>query len=324
MNTVTAPTGRRAVRSTSKVLTVLAIATLAMAATPALAAADPPGSGTGTTDTVDQLAVSVQQVVELGPANAAERDVQQSVAIVDRATGELVAGYGGDEVYNTESILKLFTAAYYLVQADGQPDAELTAELSAMIANSDDNIQSALWQWDIVPTIADRYGLTSTSNGPSSSPTSWGSDRTTANDQALFLYRMSVDPMVGPTLMAAMAATGLRGADGFNQEFGFNALAGEHGSKQGWSDPDWTPANLHSVGWTGRYFAAILQNSPTANYATMRATSTQTAQMIAAASGEATSAPGIDDLGKSIARAVKMKKVLVTLGVTERAGSRDC
>ena len=71
--------------------------------------------------------------------------------------------------------------------------------------------------------------------------------------------------------------------DGFNQAFGFNALTGDHGSKQGWSDPGRSPVNLHSVGWTDRYFAAILQTSATATYATMRATSTRTAQLIAEA-----------------------------------------
>lgn len=310
------PSERRTVRSTARALTALALSMLAWGAAPAIAAAEA-GDPSGNADTEDATAISVQQVAELGPANAAAQDVQQSVAIVDRTTGELVASYGGDEVYNTESILKLFTAAYYLVQADGAPDADLAEELRELIVNSDDDIQSALWQQDIVPTIADRFGLTNTSNGPSSSPSSWGSDRTTANDQALFLYRMSLDPEVGPTLMAAMAATGQTGLDGFNQEFGFNALAGEHGSKQGWSDPDWSPANLHSVGWTGRYFAAILQNSPTAKYATMRATSTRTARLIAEASGEVSSAPGIDDLGRSIAEAVQMTNLLVTLGVTE-------
>jgi len=317
MTTGSAP--RHAVRRTLRVLAVAALSAAVCTGGPGVALADPPGASDSVTDTV-----AVQQVAELGPANAATQDIQQSLAIVDRSTGELVAGYGGDEIYNTESILKLFTAVYYLVQSDGAPDADLAAELRSMIVNSDDDIQSALWQWDIVPTIADRYGLTNTSNGPSSSPSSWGSDRTTANDQALFLYRMSLDPMVGPTLMSAMAATEQTGLDGFDQEFGFNALAGVHGSKQGWSDPDWSPANMHSVGWTGRYFAAILQNSATADYATMRATATYTAQLIAAAGGEVSSAPGIDNLGKSIARATKMKNLLITLKVVESTSDRVC
>ncbi len=94
--------------------------------------------------------------------------------------------------------------------------------------------------------------------------------------------------------MSWMTSTAPAGADGFNQAFGFNALTGDHGSKQGWSDPGWSPANLHSVGWTERYFAAVLQTSPTASYATMRATSTHTAQLIATVLE-----PQAGDLGKT-------------------------
>jgi hypothetical protein len=99
----------------------------------------------------------------------------------------------------------------------------------------------------------------------------------------MFLYRLSVDPVVGPFLMDAMAKVAPLGADGFDQHFGFNALAGTHGSKQGWTDRNTSQAiNIHSVGWTGRYFGAILQTSDTPQYDTMRADSTATAQLIAA------------------------------------------
>ena len=233
---------------------------------------------------------TAQQAADLGSANAATHDVQQSVAVVDRATGELVAGFDGDRVFETESILKMFTAAFYLLRADGAPDAELTAQLRTMIEVSDNGIQSSLWRSDIVPTIADRYGLTDTRNGPRAGAGNWGSDRTTANDQARFLHRMSQDPLVAPHLMAWMASAAPTGSDNFNQAFGFNALTGDHGSKQGWTDPGRSPVNLHSVGWTARYFAAILQNSDTATYATMRETSTHTATMIASV-GE----PGVTD-----------------------------
>jgi len=224
---------------------------------------------------------TAQQAADLGTANAAAQDVQQSIAVVDRVTGELVAVHDGDRVFNAESILKLFTAAFYLLEASGTPDPELTDQLRTMIEVSDNGIQSALWDLDIIPTIADRYGLPDTSNGPNPSDGTWGSDRITAADQARFLFLMSQDPLVGPHLMTWMASTQPTGADGFNQAFGFNVLDGEHGSKQGWSDPGWSPANLHSVGWTDRYFAAILQTSPTATYATLRAASTHTAQLIA-------------------------------------------
>lgn len=223
---------------------------------------------------------TAQQAADLGRVNAAALDVEQSIAVVDRVTGELVAVHEGDRVFNAESILKLFTAAFYLLEANGTPDVELAELLRTMIVLSDNGIQSSLWDVDIIPTIAYRYGLPNTTNGPNPSDGTWGSDLITATDQAYFLYRVSQDPLVGPLLMNWMASTAAAGADGFNQAFGFNALGGDHGSKQGWSDPGWSPANLHSVGWTDRYFAAILQTSPTATYATMRATATHTATLI--------------------------------------------
>jgi len=236
-------------------------------------------------------AATAQQAADLGSANAATHDVAQSTAVIDRATGELVGGFDGDRVFETESILKMFTAAFYLLRSDGAPDAELAAQLRTMIELSDNGIQSSLWRADVVPSIADRYGLTNTRKGPRASARNWGSDRTTANDQARFLYRMSQDPLVAPHLMSWMASAAPAGSDEFNQAFGFNALSGDHGSKQGWTDPGRSPVNLHSVGWTERYFAAILQNSGTATYATMRETSTHTAQLIAAAGQPAPSNP---------------------------------
>ena len=279
----------------------------------------------------DASAASLSRAAALAVADAATNDVQQSISVVDRLTGDVVASVGGDEIYNTESILKLFTAAFYLLESDGAPAPGLAADLRAMIEVSDNGVQSALWMEEIVPTIADRYGLTNTWNGPFSGPESWGSDQTTADDQALFLYRMSLDPIVAPQLMSWMAATQPTGADGFNQEFGFNALTGDHGSKQGWSDPDWSPANMHSVGWTERYFAAVLQNSPTATYATMRATSTRAARLIATSGGGSASAAAavpiaasIDDLGSYISRKAKLAKVLRTIGIVGGTSEHLC
>lgn len=225
--------------------------------------------------------VSVDEQVNTGAMRAAANDVEQAVAVVDRESGDLVAGHQGDTGFNSESITKLFTVAYYLVEVDGTPGAALAEDLRSLVQESNSTVQTDLWQPDIVPTIADRYQLTGT--GTAGSSNTWGSDQITANDAARFLYQASNDPLVGDRLLLWMAGTPPTGADGFNQAFGFNALTGVHGSKQGWSDPGWSPANLHSVGYTDRYFAAVLQVSPTATYATMRFTSTTTVNLIAAA-----------------------------------------
>jgi hypothetical protein len=228
-------------------------------------------------------APSVAEVLPTAVANAAAVDVEQAVAVIDRKTGQLVASHAGDTAFNAESIGKLLTAAYYLVETNGAPDAGLADDLESLITESNNHIQTLLWNPDIIPSMADRYQLNNTFNSPSVSSETWGSDQITANDQVSFLYAMSQEPTVGPQLMGWMSETARTGGDGFDQFFGFNTLTGDHGSKQGWSDPGWSPANLHSVGWTERYFAAILQTSPTATYATMRSTSTATATLIATA-----------------------------------------
>ena len=225
-----------------------------------------------------------QAAVDAAVAAAAADGVQQSVAVVERSTGALVAGSGGGEQYISESIVKLFTVAYYLVRAGGRPDDSMAQTLRTMIINSDDGIESALWNTDIVPTVAARYGLDHTSNGPKTGPHDWGWESITADDEAKFLYGMSNDPLVAPLLMDAMAKVAPTGSDGFDQDFGMNALTGDHGSKQGWTDVGSSDrVQIHSVGWTDEYFVAILQTSTNSSYETMRADSTATARAVLAA-----------------------------------------
>jgi len=81
----------------------------------------------------------------------------------------------------------------------------------------------------------------------------------------IFLYRAAHDDQVGPWLIPVMSQTKPTGSGAdatFSQYFGLNALGGEHGSKQGWGcDSFWTSPQcaVHSVGYTDRYFVAILQ-----------------------------------------------------------------
>ncbi len=244
--------------------------------------ADPSSTITSSGSAGDAAAGTVQAAVLQGVRVAASLDVEQAVAVVDRQTGAIVTEVGGDVGYDAESLTKLFTAAYYLVNSDGSPDVDLADQLRSMIVNSDDDVQTALWQDDIVAAMADRYGLRGTQPNSTLSPNNWGSDQVTADDMATFLASMSGDPVVGPELIRWMRLTASTGLDGFDQRFGFNALAGDHGSKQGWSDLDYYPVTVHSVGWTPRYFAAILQRSESADYATLRRTATYTARLIAA------------------------------------------
>jgi hypothetical protein len=164
----------------------------------------------------------LQQVVDDEVEQASEQGIEQSVAVVDRATGAMVASAGGRDQYISESIVKLFTVAYYEVQNAGHPDPALSARLRTMIVESDDAIQSALWSTAIVPAMAARYGLSDTENGPRTDSQDWGWELITADDEATFLYRMANDPLVAPLLMDAMAHVQPVGADGFDQDFGLN------------------------------------------------------------------------------------------------------
>ncbi len=222
-----------------------------------------------------------QQAVDSGVAAARGDRVNQYVALVDRSTGDLVATSGGNTQVISESIVKLFTVGYYLVKYDGHLPSGLADDLHEMIVHSDDNLESRYWTTAAVPAMAARYGLSHTSNGPRTGPHDWGWEYITANDEAKFLYEASKDPVVGPFLTAAMAGVAAVGNDGFDQAFGFNALDGDHGSKQGWTDRNTSAAiNIHSVGWTHKYFGAILETSGSPKYDTMRADATVTARLI--------------------------------------------
>lgn len=250
------------------------VLTATLAAGPAVAASPNPM-------TAPNL-MTPQQAVDQGVGAAADDGVHQYVALVDRKTGKLTASSGGDTQVISESIVKLFTVAYYLVRYGGHLPDQLAADLHEMIVHSNDTIESKYWTTAAVPAMAARYDLPNTANGPKTGPHDWGWEYITANDEAKFLYEASIDPVVGPFLLDAMANVAPVGADGFNQNFGFNSLDGDHGSKQGWTDRNSSQAiNIHSVGWTPRFFGAILQTSDSPQYDTMRDDSTRTADLIA-------------------------------------------
>lgn len=235
----------------------------------------------------------VQSAVDASVDQAAADGIQQSVAVVDRDSGATVAVRDGDSPYISESIVKLFTVAYYDTQAGGHPDAGLADRLRTMIISSDDRIESILWNTSIVPAMAARYGLAHTGNGARTGPHDWGWETITAADEAHFLYEMSNDPQVAPLLMPAMADVAPVGADGFDQHFGANALTGDHGSKQGWTDVGSSDRiQIHSVGWTSRYFLAILQTSTVAGDDAMRAAATRTARAVQAGGSDTPPAVG--------------------------------
>lgn len=229
-------------------------------------------------------------------AHAASYGVTSYISIVDRKTGKVVAETANANTQvASASIMKLFLAAYYAVQAGGYShlSASLRGSLEYMIKYSDDSTASQLFTASAIPSMAGRYGLSRTANAFNVGH--WGAARITAHDMSKFLYLADNDPLVGPWLIPLMAQTNALGSDGFNQKFGFNALTGTHGSKQGWSSDNWTaqPNVIHSVGYTSRWFASVLQAS-TNSYAVMSNTATYSAQHIqASAIGTPPAAPMI-------------------------------
>ena len=286
------------------VAVALVLAAWPLAATPANAESVTPSKSTAVqTAAIETTAIdptAVQQAVDGSVAAASAAGIEQSIAVVDRETGVLLAGSGGSTQFLSESIVKLFTVAYYEVRAGGQPDDSMVQTLRTMIVNSDDDIESSLWNIDIVPSMATRYGLAGTSNGPRTGPHDWGWELITADDEAKFLYEVSNDPVVAPLLLDAMAGTARTGADGSDQYFGMNTLSGDHGSKQGWTDADagsTEPAEIHSVGWTDKYFVAILQTADGPNFEEMKESATAAAQAVKAAEALPPIGNGPDSLG---------------------------
>ena len=231
-------------------------------------------------------AAALDDAIAAGVEQAQDQGVTSYITVVDRATGEIAAETANAHVQvASESVMKLFLASYYATEAGGsdQLTESRRSSLEEMVEFSDDDIASALFTPDAIPSQAQRYGLTETENADD--PGKWGAARISAHDMAVFLYRMSQDPQVGPWLMGVLAQTAPNGHDGFDQFWGFNALDGDHGSKQGWGSENWTAQRnaVHSVGYTDHWFAAVLQTGGSGTYYTMHDTATTTARLIQAA-----------------------------------------
>ncbi|MET3807554.1 hypothetical protein ABIB25_004580 [Nakamurella sp. UYEF19] len=260
-------------------------------------------------------ALTPAQAVAQANSNAAANGINTHISVTDARTGAVLAqtGNAGTQVAS-ESVVKLMTAAYYLVIVGGYQNQSQSVldQLSFMIRYSDDQTENDYFTSAAVPTIAARYGMGSTINA-TDRVGHWGAVRITARDMTTFLYRAFHDPQVGPWLQPVMAQVAPVGSDGFNQAFGMNSLSGAHGSKQGWgNDQFWTSASnvINSVGYTDRFLVAILQNSysfpdPARGTSTLAARAIQASRVAIAAppppppppvvprNGDFVSAPGV-------------------------------
>ena len=217
---------------------------------------------------VAQLAaatITPAEAVAQAHAEAAANGINDYLSVTDRTTGAVLAQSDSGTQVASESIMKLMLASYYMVIVGGYQNQsqDVLDQLSYMIRYSDDATADAYFTSAAIPTIAARYGMGSTINATDRTG-HWGAVRITAHDMTTFLFQAAHDAEVGPWLLPVMAQVAPVGSDGFDQHFGMNSLTGVHGSKQGWGDDQfWTDASnvINSVGYTDRYFVAILQNS---------------------------------------------------------------
>lgn len=195
---------------------------------------------------------------------ATGRGITQSVVVVDRRSGRTISSVRADVRVPAMSLVKLFLAADILVSHGGAGQVEPTtlAELHRMIATSDDSLASFFYMrggaGQIITRSAARYHLTGTQ--PSPRPRYWGDVQVTAADLASFLTQALADPRTGPFLTTAMRATTRIAADGLDQGFGMNAVAGA-GSKQGWGCCLGGVVAVHSVGFTAERIVVVLSTA---------------------------------------------------------------
>lgn len=310
----------------ARILATISVGALVVAVpAPTLAAGAAPPSASAQPIATAIAATTPQAAIYSGATNAAAKGITTYAAVLDRSTGKVLAtSPNANTQVASASIVKLFLAAHYLVQYNGNLPSGMSSSLRSMIASSTDSVASAYWTSAAIPAMAARYGLSNTANPPGGR---WGASRITAADTAQFLYRAGKDPVVGPWLYSAMAAATDLGTDGFNQNFGFNALAGG-GSKQGWGGDHWTSQYLviHSVGFTSKYIGAVLQTGGSGTYYAMRDTATHTARLIASSVPPVVSRPTTTSISASAHTAIPGQKSTITgqvlSGSTKIAGHR--
>jgi hypothetical protein len=207
---------------------------------------------------------ATRAAVSAAVAEAAEHGISQSVAVLDRRTGKTMVSVNGDAEVPAVSIAKLLFAADWLDSAGGGANLSTQdlSDLDAMISTSNDDIADDYYGYHgesaLVTRVAQHYGLADTE--PSDNPRYWGGIETTADDVASLLEQVLTDPRDGPYLSAAMRDATHDGADGFDQEFGMNAVVGA-GSKQGWGCCLGGVVAIHTAGFTSGEIVVVLSTS---------------------------------------------------------------
>ncbi len=214
------------------------------------------------TSTLD--AAAVQQAATAAADQGQDRGVTEHIAVIDRGTGALIASSSAHKAVPSMSIVKLFIATDVISQAGGvnQLDAHTQAQLWTMITRSDDAIAQDFYDQGggdalVRRTIA-RYQLQD--SAPTPQERYWGDVQISAADIASLLQQALSSPATGPWLTAAMQASADTGSDGFDQNFGMNAITGA-GSKQGWGCCLGGVMAIHSAGFTANRIVVVLSTA---------------------------------------------------------------
>ncbi|MFE0026951.1 hypothetical protein [Amycolatopsis sp. NPDC059021] len=253
--------------------------------TPATTSPAPPPSP-------DEIAAAVTSAVQ-----AASPGTQAGFVIRDRDTGRTLAASGAGQAYYTASVVKLLIALDVVHNGGWHvPDAATVADLTDMLAGSNDAVASQLWEEDggsdIVTRMAELIGLTATT--PADDPGQWGMARTSPDDVVrVYDYLEDTVPHdVAQPVLAALADARSTADDGYQQYFGIpDGLPGSNWViKQGWMILD-SSLVLNTTGVVdGRYVVALLTEQP-AGTADATARAAVTAGIAAAAPALTAPAP---------------------------------
>ena len=222
-------------------------------------------------DSFAALQARVQQAIN----DAAAGGANLSVAILDRSTHQMLTS-GNSQVIGTASVAKLFIADEMLLH-EAQGKTPLSPEehqaLDGMLEASDDDAADRFWGQGggdaIVTSVANRYGLTSTT--PPSDGRWWNT--MSSLPDLIRYYDMLLDGTGGlPPERAKMIVNDLArstptGADGYPQRFGIpEGLFGEPVAvKQGWMcciGPDWMHLSTGLIGADHRYIMVVQSLQP--------------------------------------------------------------
>jgi len=252
-----------------------------------LRTASPPGSALPAPTSESTGLGGVQARIQQATAQAAASGATISVAILDRATHQLVSN-GNTQIIATASVAKLFIADDVLMQ-ESEGVSALSPEdhqsLDVMLRSSDDGVAERFWGQaggdSIITTVAARYGLTSTMP-PNDGR--WWNTISSAPDLIRY-YEMLLDgsgglpPGRARLILNDLAQSTPTGVDGYPQRFGIpdGLYAEPVAVKQGWMcciGADWMHLSTGIIGPDHRYIMVIESLQPSDD-ATARDTITQ-------------------------------------------------